>query len=190
MSVDATKELQRIAGNLGNHVELRKRVGKEVMELFQAHLVRLESSRPNKKGFPRAHWYSKAAKQTHFKVTELGAQVSVSMEGFNARVQGATILPVNVKALTIPETAEAYRHEAKDKNYWSGSKELSYVPINKGNVVGALVKRHQKGKENEFVYLLLRKSVLKPDPSLVPGEDKINGAVKEALDRFLSTRKN
>lgn len=187
MSMDASNQrtvaaLESMGGALAGDA-LKAVVGEAVAQLVRAHLVELEASRPNKQGWARQHWYSKAADSTHWTTTPSGARVSIAQDGFRMRVLGGVVRPVTAKALAIPASEEAYGRMARDP-VWNG--ELSYVPLKRGNLVGLLVRRNTPDAEGEVMYRLLRQATIKPDPSLVPDEAAINETVDEALNFYIS----
>ena len=143
---------------------------------IQRHLYGLEKTRPNKMGFPRAHWWEMAGNRTTATANESYGEVSVALEGFRYQYEGGTIRPINVKALTIPIHPDAYGQRARKF-------KLHFVPAGASandRTVGYLVRND--GKSVDDWYYVLKSSVSKgPDHSVIPPEDALRKAATDGV---------
>jgi hypothetical protein len=157
-------------------------IGGRVQRQIQDHLRGLESSRPNRLGGRRTHFWAKAAQATFFEVQDDGVVVSINQQGMRQRFEGGTLKPVHKKWLTIPIRAEAHGRRAGEFN------DLRFVQLSRGTAMlvqadqtqvrfrkrkGGI--RVQKGEEvGGLALFLLKKSVTqRPDPSVLPTEQQI-----------------
>lgn len=162
--------LDQVSGRRGHAV-----MGQAVRVLVRDHL-RSKEAQPNKRGWPKTHFYARARERVTFAATETQCTVSIAMEGMRQRYHGGRIAPVNRKALTIPLVPEAYGKMAGE----FGS-ALQFRPAYGGNVVGFLEGREGSPLEGQAVFLLVRSVVQPPDPSVIPTPTAMVNAAAQAL---------
>lgn len=152
-------------------------MGQSVRVLVREHLRKKEGE-PNKQGWPKTHFYSRARERTFYTADQMKATVSVALEGFFTLVTGLpeTINPVNAGALTIPARAEAYGKRAREFD------DLEYRPLKRGRLVGMLVR---KGGGSEVYYWLLSRVYPKPHADAMPTEEQITAAAIAGLAKAI-----
>lgn len=193
-----TPELNRIAREMQRPRQLTAALGKQLEKDFRAHFLELDR-KPNKMGWPSRHFWSKQVRaQTALtEVTDERAVVTIASPEFAHKVYGGTIRPTRGKTLAIPRTAEAYKAGSPRER---GVDDLDFIPLYKGNLVGALVKRMQSvlgGKNRgkliggDIQYFLVRQVTQAPDPDAWPKQEKIEASLlhkaREVLARVLRT---
>jgi hypothetical protein len=157
--------------------EVREVAGRAGVNTFKGHFRRLDSSRANKLGGRRSHFWAAAADATNFRVVPQGVEVNVSHLGVAQRYFGGTIRPVNARALAIPATAEAYGRLPRDP-------ELPDLFVIRYKPGGAALAANVNGATK--VYFWLVKSVTQSaDPSVLPSEDYLSHNVRTAIVSYL-----
>lgn len=169
---DALKALNEGVKQFGRE-KVHQVVALYVAKLIQKHLLKMETGRPNKQGWPRSHFWSKARGSVVQESSPTGAMVSVAQQGFRFQYAGGTIKPINVKALTIPLIAKAYNRRARELDL-RFIKPESY----KGNVVGYLV---SKDPEPQYYFVLKSRISKGPDRSVLPTDAQILEAASEGI---------
>lgn len=168
--------LLRVSGRRGHAV-----IGQAVRVLVRSHL-RDKEAQPNKQGWPKTHYYSRARERVTFEATDTSATVTIAMEGFRQRYRGGPILPVNRKALTIPATPEAYGKVAREFG------RLEFRPAFGAKMIGFLVAPAGSALAGTVLFRLVRSVMQKPDPSVVPTPAQIIDASVTALSRVVTSR--
>lgn len=156
---------------------MRKLALRSLVNMIRAHLVNLEQTKPNRKGWPRLHWYAKVARSVNQQETPRGGQVLVSHVGAALRYFGGTVKPVKKKWLTIPMIAASYGKRARE------FRNLFFVQFSETKA--ALMRIKTRGGNPEMVYLLLKKSVVKPFKGLIPTVDEMTQEVINRVEAYL-----
>lgn len=163
---------------------------------FRRHLLEANRSRPNALGGTRTNFYQKAAGATVARYDADGVTITVGQLGFRQRVLGGTIRPRKSKYLTIPAHADAHGKRAGEFSDLHPIYNRTGQPIalarglagsavslgaNRGN------RRRQGASQDAFQILFwLRKSVTqKPDPSLIPSEQKLGTVINRNINAQL-----
>ena len=162
-------------------------IGRAGVNLLRDHFRNLESSRPNRLGGPRTHFYNQAARSTHFVTLPDSVALSVNQVGIRQRFQGGEIRPRNSKYLTIPAIAEAYGKRAREFN------NLRFVMLKNGPALveaeATQISIGKKGVKNKgsvggrVLYWLRRKVTQKADPSVLPSPEAIRATALGAVDK-------
>lgn len=162
------------------------------------HLFGLDSSRANLMGGRRSHFYGQAARSTQFGAAPDSFFVSIDHVGFRQRLEGGTIRPVKAKMLTIPATAEAYGHRAREFNnlrfallkgipalVQSTSQRIGYRRP-KGSAKGSAAGKVTKGKviPDKVMFWLARSVYQGPDPNVLPTEQDFDAVLSDRLDKY------
>lgn len=167
------------------------------------HLAKAESGRPNKMGWPRQHWWAKAARSVSSARRPGMVTVSIAQLGFRQRLEGGVIRAgrnISSKTgqptqwLAIPARAEAYGKRPGEFG------NLKFTRIETGGFAlvaatgGATRQRKIKGQiraavlrgaEEGLVMFWLRRSVRqKPDPTVLPTEQAMFTMIHTRLDDF------
>lgn len=176
----ASEDINQVAGRAGTNT-------------VKTHFRKLDSSRANKLGAKRSHFYAAAAAATSFRTVRDGAVIEISHTGIAQRFFGGTITPVNSKYLTIPARTEAYGRKASDFN---DLEPLIRYRNGKPRAV-ALVRRAQTTLGNQggrggsqliggAVYFWLVKSVTQdPDPTVLPEMRTVQTDALRAVDNYI-----
>lgn len=182
----ATPDLQRMITALDQE-KLKPEIGRAEVNLFKAHFYNLNSSRANKLGGKRTHFYSQAAKSTQYHVQSDGVRVSVNHVGIRQRLQGGIIKPQGGKKyLTIPAISETYGKRAREFS----NLVAVFTGPGKGMLVEAAATKVSFGKKGakakgqvggRVFYWLVKSVNQKPDPSVVPDRQAILQTAQEAV---------
>ncbi len=176
---------------------LRHSLGGSVLNLVQDHLRGLDSSRANRMGGVRTHFYGNAAESAHYSVAGDGLVVSITEEGFAQRYFGGDLTPQSKKWLTIPARSETYGHRA-------GEFDLQFVPIradlamlvskegNRGsylttNTRGKRVRRTKDIEGGVAMFWLVKAVHQDPDPSVLPADAQFSEAMQTGVNDWLAT---
>lgn len=159
---------------------LMKILGRRVRNEYREHFFRLDAAKPNKKGFPRQHFWNRIGKATTLAAAdEVSATVAVSDPAYTAKVYGALVKPDKAKALAIPISSRAYGHSPNAQDNPLRGK-LKLLP-RKGKP--SLLYTENKDKK-EFHYVLLKSARIPADPDALPDEAAINAAVAEEISDY------
>lgn len=164
-------------------------IGTAVKLVFQNHFRTLPE---NKTGFPTTNFWPGAARATTWQLIADGVTIVVSQEGVAYQWKGGTINPSKTY-LTIPATAEAYGHRAREFNLKFAIVEVGgfHRPalVARRSVASMIATGHGKHVKHtgdqlgEVVfYWLVRQAHKAADPSVVPSEDEITAAATAAVD--------
>ena len=172
-------------------------------EAVRSHFVARDLV-PNKRGWPKTHFYDRARKQTHFASTASEASVSVSLVGFATHFLGKpeVIKPVNGKYLTLPAIPQAYGRRAREFS----DLVFRMVPDMQGGSRPALVRaqqtvfslgrRRKDGTRSiknpievggEVYFWLVRSVKPKPHPEAFPTDQVLQEAIVRELNAFVES---
>lgn len=149
--------------------------GQAAVRVYKDHLQALDSSRPNRLGGKRTHFYGSAAGGTSFRAEPDGVTVSIVSDGIAQRYFGGTIRPKRAKYLTIPVHPAAHGFTARE---FTGKLKVRF---GRGRVPVALV------TERGVTMFVLRQSVTQaPDPTVLPAPEAVAAAIVRDLERELA----
>lgn len=138
----------------------------------------------NRRGFPSSGYWADAADSVSVLPSSGGvAAVEIAKEGVALHYEGGTVLPKDGgKALAIPLAAEVY---GKNPSEWSGFRRGDeagdddvlqlFWPKNSAH---GFLKHRDTG---ELYYLLVPRTTIKADPSVLPSEADMLDAANEAI---------
>jgi len=161
----------------------------------------LEQTRPNKMGFPRSHFWSdvRGSVQNPQLSGDQAATVAITHVGIRQRLEGGKIVPLKGEYLTIPANAQAYSHLAREfHNLHFGFAENRYGGLSPALIENTsqefTVGRKKKdgtrtvkpGRERggEVFFWLVRQVYQPADPSVLPPEERLVGAVEKAVGGY------
>ena len=130
------------------------------------HFRHLDKTEPNKLGGKRTHFWEKAGRLTQARMTKDGTAMAVftTQIGVRQQILGGPIVPKKAKWLTIPITAEAHGHRARD-SYWQRFGGLDFETVYGKNAKSNLFLVDEHGE----AHYVLRKFVnQKPHPQFMP----------------------
>ncbi len=164
-------------------------------QAVQRHFIRRDAESPNKKGWPRQHFWARLAKRTAFdpsKTTEDRATVTVADPALAAKVNGATIRATGAvspatgkptKNIAIPMQAAAYGSWPRAQTFPG----MFFIKAKNG-MGGFLVMREQKGGPLTFLYRLVPQVVVPADPDALPTDTEIESALVPHAEAYLARK--
>lgn len=195
ISIDITENVSSALKNLSATLQgesVKAAAGGSAKRIFAQHLAQLDESRANKEGWPRQHFFAKAARSVEYQAEADGVTVSIHQTGIAQRFFGGEIKPVNGRALTIPATAEAYGKRAGEFNnlelIWPRKSSVGMLVERQSDSI-RIGKDRRKGHSGETrlsrgkqrggkVFFWLVSSVTQePDSSVLPSNELVTDAI-------------
>lgn len=131
-----------------------------------------DGTRPNRWGMPKTNYYADAAKNVEASVDGATVRVEIDHPGLAMHYEGGTVYPKK-KALALPiDPAVAGIWPSE----YSRDHQLFKTP---GGALG-------DADTGKMLYILLPKATIPADPSVLPTDTEIFGAVEEALMEAVS----
>ena len=167
-----TADLRRIATGLANKRPLMAALGKQLEIDLRAHF-RMRDAEPNKRGFPRRHFWRSILQRTGLEsVTDAKATVVISAPELIHKIEGGVVSAKRARALSIPLSAEAYK---------TGSASLFPRPLAMVARPGKpplLIEPTPKGAKPFILHYVLVASVRHDkDPRAMPPPQKIEASL-------------
>ncbi len=184
---------------------MKRNMGRGVAECLKNKFAANQSSRPNKKGWPRQGFWAAAARSVQQpRVVSDGVVVSVNQPGVALQAFGGIVKPLTRKFLAIPAREEAYGVRPID-NRWSGKLTFAVLPhggpvlLLKQNVMRVLKSGKRKGRETlarkgeeattgegGVMYWLKRVVTIKADRSVLPTDAELQDAAIAAANNYVN----
>ena len=144
-----------------------------VEALIIEHLrKRNDGTQPNRWGMPKTNYYADAAKNVEASVDGATVRVEIDHPGLAMHYEGGTVYPKK-KALALPiDPAVAGIWPSE----YSQDHKLFKTP---GGALG-------DAETGKILYILLPRATIPADPSVLPTDTEIFGAVEEALMEAVS----
>lgn len=144
-----------------------------VEALIIEHLrKRNDGTQPNRYGLPKTNYYAEASNSVAAGVTGNKVNVEIDYPGISLHYEGGTVYPKK-KALAVPvDPAVAGIWPSE----YSRDHQLFKTP---GGALG-------DADTGKILYILLPKATIPADPSVLPTDTEIFGAVEEALMEAVS----
>lgn len=131
-----------------------------------------DGAKPNRWGMPKTNYYADAAKNVEASVDGATVRVEIDHPGLAMHYEGGTVYPKK-KALALPiDPAVAGIWPSE----YSRDHQLFKTP---GGALG-------DADTGKILYILLPKATIPADPSVLPTDTEIFGAVEEALMEAVS----
>lgn len=131
-----------------------------------------DGAKPNRWGMPKTNYYADAAKNVEASVDGATVRVEIDHPGLAMHYEGGTVYPKK-KALALPiDPAVAGIWPSE----YSRDHQLFKTP---GGALG-------DADTGKILYILLPKASIPADPSVLPTDTEIFGAVEEALMEAVS----
>lgn len=131
-----------------------------------------DGTKPNRYGLPKTNYYADAAKNVEASVDGATVRVEIDHPGLAMHYEGGTVYPKK-KALALPiDPAVAGIWPSE----YSQDHKLFKTP---GGALG-------DADTGKILYILLPKATIPADPSVLPTDTEIFGAVEEALMEAVS----
>lgn len=196
IKLEGTEETQKALENV-IPAGLHDAIGKGAADKVRGHLKSLDSTRANKLGGKRSHFYWEASENVTSEATVSGATIIIDKVGLRQRWQGGDIYPVNAKKLAIPARSESYGIPPKEFpgdlqviKFKSGAMALvkdeqTHTVDQVGNYkILSAVKGQRKSRKRTLglvEYWLVDHVHQSADPSVLPSpEDLLNAATQAA----------
>lgn len=189
----ATPALRALRDGLRNE-NLLPVLGRSVTNAIRRNFDELESTRPNKLGGQRQHYYSGARQGTSFVVDGDSALVGIHQVGMGLRYFGGTVRAgagissftgQPTKYLTIPVTAEAYGHRASD------FPDLTVLwgrdgPYALGRVTPRTVATAGDTRQTEVLFVLKTQVTVEADPTMLPSAQALSDALNSDFNKYVN----
>ena len=190
LTPDVRSKLHALSSTRGVMAAIGKALEVELRSVYRE----MESTRPNKQGWPRRHFWNR---QVANKIALTGVQprqatVTIASPELMHKITGGVVTPKRGKTLAIPANAQAYKQGGPR----ASGKDFEFLLLAQGNLVGALLKPVQysigkkvggkgdgKMKGGEIMYWLVRKVTHKADPSVDPARPPISTRLQAAITR-------
>ena len=171
----ATPRIQAAAKAIRGNA-IKAVAGRSLRNTYRSHFFSLNAARPNKMGGKRTNFYAQVARSVQAPApTSTGATVAITQVGIRQRIKGGIIRPVNKKLLTIPADPSAYGRRAGEFT------NLHAIFFRGGRSVGALVT-----EDGQVMFWLARKTIQKPDPTILPKEEQVLGPVIKDVGAYIN----
>lgn len=176
-------------------------MGRAVVNKLQAHFLQLNASRANELGGDRTNFYAGAAKSTNSQARPGEVKISVNQVGIRQRYEGGEIRPLAGKYLTIPASAEAYGHRAREFS----DLRFGFAENKFGNLQPALVRasssqvkfgrqkndgtravKQTGSRGGEVMYFLCPRVFQRADPTVIPPEAELADAAVSVANKFIT----
>jgi hypothetical protein len=188
--------------------ELRRAMGRGLANRVKDKFIELQSSRPNKRNWPRQNYWAQAARSvSQPKLQGDAITVSIAQPGLAARYLGPTeIKPVAHKFLAIPARAEAYGTRPIDAR-WTGKLKFAVLPrggpvlLLAANIMRVVKSGARKGREvfagknqpatsgeGGVMFWLRRKITMPQDKSVLPTEAEMQAAAVAAGNAYVNAQ--
>lgn len=178
--------------------------GEAVANRIRFRFQELEATRPNKKNWPRQHFWADAYKSVQNPSRRAGAvTISINHLGVALRLFGGDTEPVTAKWLTIPATADAYGMRARE----FGTLSFGFAVNEYGHFQAALIERAHSlvrfgGKRKDGTrsvtqtasvlqhvkFWLTKHTHHEPDPTVLPTEEQMAKAAVDRADFFIQRK--
>jgi hypothetical protein len=181
-------EFQQRIEVLKNPVALMRAVGREASERLRAHFDDKNDKEPNKLGGKRTNFWLQIRRSVQNPViVDIGTvSVTISDPRFAQKLFGGTITAKLARALTIPETPEAYGLTAGSFEAETGLK-LFIIKIG-GTKTNGLENAALAAKVNGHLtveYLLTPSVTQQADPDALPDMTELEAAIISRADKFI-----
>lgn len=181
---EATPEVARVHGLLGSpdrQKAMMNVLGVRAEQELRTWFRRRDEANPNKKGWPRQHFWNRIAKRTAFdpsKTTSASATIAVADPALSAKIDGATIKPTEGrKALSIPLQADAYGVQPR-------SGIIPGLFVFRVPEMEAAYLVAEENKRLVFYYRLVPQAVVPKDPQALPPQADLGRALGETAIAF------
>lgn len=172
--------LQKLAGRLQQRQPLLARLGKRAELALRAHFLQRESS-PNKKGWPKQHFWSRIRRATALEsVDNDRAIIAIADPAFGLKVHGGTVRARPGKALALPLRAAAYGKTPRGL-------QIEGLFILRSRIAGRAFLAAREGERLTIYYLLVKQTVHRPDPDALPNMEALRADLIAHAERYLST---
>ena len=159
-----------------------------ISNLLYNHFLK-RNERTGRPGWPKSDYWADAAESVSVSAGGDGtADVCAKAPGLLMHLKGGTILPKRGKFLAIPispDVAGIWPREMMQRQ-----KEVKIIPVRGGKGEGFLLAKQPKDGAPIPLWRLVRKSVLKPDPSVIPTmeaqKEAATAAAQAALEALQS----
>lgn len=158
-------------------------MAESVAALMRSHFLARNAAAQPKEGFPKTGYWLKARSSVAWHREESGATVSASGPGLALRLHGGVVTPRSGRALAIPvdpRVATVWPSEAAQRAKTGKKNQPNAVFLwwPKGRRAGILAEREKNGHLHAL-WVLVAKSVQKPDPGVLPSPADIGAAAEE-----------
>jgi hypothetical protein len=173
--------------------------GQGVVALLREHFREAERTRPNRRGWPRQHFWAQFARRVSLGPTTPAraiVQIQDPQGALRHKIDGGTITPKRGRALAIPLTAEAYKkgaqariRDAFPEAFVMRTKKGAWIVRAKFQTRGTgRRKKGIQGQRLEFLFKLVPRVTHSADPRALPDESAIAAAAIGAVEGWFARR--
>jgi len=179
--------------------------GRRVQKLLKDYLRQLDTSRPNKIGGKRSHYYADTSRNVSYETTDDGAEVHVHQIGLALHYYGGTIRPTGGRRfLTIPVDPEAYGRRAGEFDNleiaWGrtqGGKPRPIGLVTKTDWSYQTKKNRKTGVKEvtgatwsagKWMFALVYSATIQADKSILPEDSTIQNAALSAITDYIISK--
>jgi hypothetical protein len=184
-------------------MEIVRVASRGVLNRLREHFQRMQSTRPNAKGWPRQNFWDQVRRSTSVQSLGNSAMIAVNHVGIALRFFGGVVRPVRRRWLAIPANADAY---GKTPREFGG--HLQFIPPDKGGrgvarLIQAVAQAVSFGRQRKdgsrrviagdvtgglVMFWLVKKTTHRPDPSVLPTDKELEKAAIEPAQKFIEWR--
>lgn len=170
---------------------MMRRLGKRAEVELRDHF-RARNSEPNKRRWPKQRFWGRIRRATAFSgATDTQATVTIADPAMAAKIHGATIRPVEAKALAIPLRKEAY-----GKRPSAGLiPNLFVLRTKKGAFLAASTMKRRgrrrsgpKGQRLTIYWKLVKSTTVPRDPRALPEQQFMGARLRAEAERFIQSK--
>lgn len=160
---------------------LRSVMARAGVNTVKAHLTNIDSTRANRLGGTRTHFYSHAADSTQFQLQGKGFIISINHVGMALRYYGGRVKPVNRKYLTIPARARAHGKRAREFT----AAKVGYAHGRRSRKVRPFYIYLGEPTNPTILYWLVKSVKQRGDKTVLPSMDRLEEGMVEAGGKYL-----
>lgn len=182
----ALQDLQRLGVELKQPQEGMMIAARAVDNSLKKHF-RQKNQAPNDRGFTKQNFWGQIRESVvTLKDGNDSAIVQINDPRINPHIFGAVITPKRAKALAIPVVNEAYglRPATFDNlvAIKTGKKSAG------GRAIGVLAKVNPGSKILQVMYVLVKRTIIKADPTALPTDEELQAAAGKAFESWLNRK--
>jgi len=181
---EALEAVRAVADAMGDKAALHARIARGAAPVVRNHLLDRDARIRHRPGWPRSGYWGHAAESVEGEADNEAAAVTVRKEGAGLHLRGGTVRsPRPGGKLAIPLRAQFAGVNPREA--WPGRKGAFVVASGGRGPAGRAYLAVREGRALRLCYLLLESVKLDPDPSVLPPEDSLARAARDACAGFL-----
>lgn len=171
------------------------------------HLAGLDTSKANRRNWPRTHFFAKCARSVSSQSSPGNVKISIAQVGFRLALEGGVVRPGRnpssatgrpTQWLTIPARSEAAGKRAVEFGNLKFRKfrdDLAGLiageggaDVGKGRRIGKAARNalRRANQEGVVMFWLVKSTTHRPDPSILPTERALVADIARGLDSYFA----